>query len=278
MLVGPTTCHKQQPRLYYHQQRCMPFSMKLSINHRKRTNYNMLLFVNDIPEEVQLLILSFLDARTLLARVALVSREWRVLAQQSLHDKLPSSGRIPFENGFQLRKEVIKYNSLGKGGDNDQLWEYFATTFGIDIGEWNVSQVTDFGGVFEGQHDFNRDIGKWDTSNAISMVAMFAYASSFNQDISRWNTGKVRQTSVMFLSAVAFNQDLSRWNMSQVKYMPYMFADAAAFHSDLSNWNIANVLHSDRIFQGATAFDVEQHSPRWENDACDDFNDSFIGF
>mmetsp|Transcript_15777 Transcript_15777/g.23904 ORF Transcript_15777/g.23904 Transcript_15777/m.23904 type:complete len:274 (-) Transcript_15777:284-1105(-) len=263
--------------------------MKLSITPQRRNEKQFMpstksaalldrrtmIFVEDIPVELQLHMLSFLDARTLLARVTLVSREWRVLSQQAIHYKLPASGRIKFQNGFQLKQEVRKYTNLGKNSDQD-CWEYFATTYGIDIGEWDVSQVTNFEGVFERQHDFNRDIKKWDTSNATSMVAMFAYASSFNQDISDWNTSKLQRTSAMFKSASAFNQDLSKWDMSEVKQMLYMFADASTFHCDLSTWNVENVVHSDRIFEGATAFDVELHAPSW-NDDVENFNDSFIG-
>jgi surface protein len=235
-----------------------------------------MIFDEDIPVELQLHVLSFLDARTLLAIVAPVSRDWNALSKQAIRYKLPATGRIKPRDGFQLREEVIEYLKLGKNSDQN-CWEYFASTFGIDIGEWDVSQVTDFTGIFEGQKKFNRDIRKWDTSNATCMVAMFAHASSFNQDISNWNTSKLRRTSAMFTGASAFNQDLSKWNMSQVKQMHYMFAEASAFHCDLSIWNVDNVVHSNRIFEGATAFDVERHAPSW-NDNMESFNDSLIGF
>ena len=38
--------------------------------------------------------------------------------------------------------------------------------FNQDIGDWDVSSVTDFGDMFNRATAFNQNIGDWDTSNA----------------------------------------------------------------------------------------------------------------
>nr|WP_244831640.1 BspA family leucine-rich repeat surface protein [Candidatus Vampirococcus lugosii] len=53
--------------------------------------------------------------------------------------------------------------------------------------------------------DFNQDIGNWDVSNVTDMEGMFLRAESFNQDISNWNVSNVTNMSMMFEEAKAFN-------------------------------------------------------------------------
>ena len=55
------------------------------------------------------------------------------------------------------------------------------------IEKWDVSNVENMYGMFEGATSFNQDISKWDVGNVTNMVGMFAYATSFNQDISNWD-------------------------------------------------------------------------------------------
>ena len=55
---------------------------------------------------------------------------------------------------------------------------------------------------------FNQDIGNWDVSNVTNMSGMFN-TSVFNQDISTWDVSSVTDMNGMFLGATDFNQDLS---------------------------------------------------------------------
>ena len=54
---------------------------------------------------------------------------------------------------------------------------------GGDIGEWDVSRVTNMTGLFLRRTTFNEDLGRWDVSRVTDMRAMFLGASAFAQDL-----------------------------------------------------------------------------------------------
>ena len=65
---------------------------------------------------------------------------------------------------------------------------------------------------------FNSDIGDWDVSSVTNMKAMFQDAKSFNQDIGDWNVSNVTNVTKMFNSASSFDQDLSGWKLCKVTH------------------------------------------------------------
>ena len=91
-------------------------------------------------------------------------------------------------------------------------------SFNQDISNWDVSNVTDMGVMFNTAAVFNQDIGNWNTSNVTNMRSMFEdqknNSTVFNKDIGNWNTSKVTDMSRMFKGASQFNQDLSGWCVS----------------------------------------------------------------
>ena len=62
----------------------------------------------------------------------------------------------------------------------------FAATDGNGvIGAWDVSKITDMGGVFKDKTDFNADLSEWLTTQVTSMAYLFYSAEKFNSDLSK---------------------------------------------------------------------------------------------
>ena len=102
-----------------------------------------------------------------------------------------------------------------------------AVSNGADLTKFCTSKVTDMSNMGLGA-SFNQDIGNWDVSNVTNMGWMFAGAQSFNQDIGSWDVSNVTNMEQMFEFAAAFNQDLTQWCVSNISSMPPYFSDASA--------------------------------------------------
>ena len=130
------------------------------------------------------------------------------------------------------------------------------TTYGV-ISDWDVSQVTDMGGLFNGKTTFNDDISNWNVSSVTNMYRMFRSASSFNQPIGVWNVSNVTDMSSMFDNTIIFNQDIGSWDVSSVGNMQDMFKYASAFNQDLSSWDTAAVIYMGYMFVNASSFNQD---------------------
>mmetsp|Transcript_22680 Transcript_22680/g.34279 ORF Transcript_22680/g.34279 Transcript_22680/m.34279 type:complete len:230 (-) Transcript_22680:48-737(-) len=179
-------------------------------------------------EDLLIVVFGYLDFPTLVL-IQRVCTYWRFIFKGRLGNK-------PFATHQELFDRVIEYcrhkARYGYG---------IATTYGWPIGKWDVSQITDFSGIFFNQITFNEDIGEWNISNATTLSLMFCGASSFNQDLSRWNTSKVTMMNRMFMDASSFNGHIMTWDTSNVTSMTEMFFAAASFHQDISEWDVSNV-------------------------------------
>ncbi|MBO6588040.1 MAG: BspA family leucine-rich repeat surface protein [Muricauda sp.] len=130
------------------------------------------------------------------------------------------------------------------------------TQFNGDIGNWDISTVTDISRVFMNT-SFNQDISNWNTEEVITMQATF-HSTPFNKDISTWNTKKVENMRSMFAATTNFNQDISNyWTTNAVTDMSYMFDAAEAFNQDMSGWVTSNVKYMSFMFRDATSFDQD---------------------
>lgn len=129
-----------------------------------------------------------------------------------------------------------------------------AQKYGWPIGQWCVSNVTDFSKIFFNQTEFNEDISEWDTSQAKNMHGMFEMATRFNQPLDSWSVSNVEDMHSMFLDAIAFNQDLSNWDVSNVASMKHMFLGARFFDGNVSPWIVSKCSDMSGMFQAAVSF------------------------
>ena len=116
--------------------------------------------------------------------------------------------------------------------------------FNQNIGNWNVSGVTNFTQMFanlsNGVNPFNNDgstsINSWQikTNGPVTMSGMFT-KSVFNQPIGDWNVSQVTDMSTMFQSTASFNQDISKWNVGKVTTFTAMFNGATVFNNDVNS-------------------------------------------
>lgn len=142
------------------------------------------------------------------------------------------------------------------------------------MGLWKTISVTDMASTFAGSSQFNIDIGNWNVSNVTSMAGMFG-GTSFNHDISEWNVSKVKNMQGMFRSNTAFNQDIGIWDVSNVTNMSRMLSYCYAFEKDLREWDVSNVSIMDGMFEFALLFD--QNLANWNVANVADMHDMFLG-
>ena len=145
---------------------------------------------------------------------------------------------------------------------------FFARYANPEIGQWNVSNVEMMDCMFRYASAFNQDIGDWDVSGVTTMAGMFEYAGIFNQDIGDWDVSNVINMGSskfgssyvaggMFQNAVEFNQDISRWDVSRVENMAMMFRSTEAFDQDISDWDVSNVTDMTCMFYYALSFNQD---------------------
>ena len=100
--------------------------------------------------------------------------------------------------------------------------------------------------MFQNATAFNQNIGGWNVTNVTNMAGMFNGATIFNNGGSSltWSSGtgtsKVTNMNSMFQNATAFNQNIGSWNISNVTNMGGMLnssgLDVTNFNNLLNGW------------------------------------------
>jgi surface protein len=173
----------------------------------------------------------------------------------------------PFTNDT-LRRAVHDY--LAGGARKEDIKKKYG-----EISNWDVSNVTNMGGMFGGATSFNQPLDNWNVSKVTNMEAMFWGATSFNQPLNKWNVSKVRGMGYMFAEATSFNQPLNKWNVSNVIFMAFMFEGASSFNQPLNNWNVSNVTCINSMFLRAESFN--QPLNNWNVSNVTYMNNMFAG-
>ena len=163
-------------------------------------------------------------------------------------------------------------------GKDYALLSELLSIYGYDIGEWNVSLITDFSEVFSYTNIpalalFNEDITQWDTSQAISMNSCFEGAAAFNQPIGNWSVGNVRDFSEMFKNAAIFDAYIGDWDVSFATTIRSMFQGAVGYNQPLEDWNVSAVTDMGSVFQYAVNFN--QNIGKWDTSSVTDLSSAF---
>jgi surface protein len=173
------------------------------------------------------------------------------------------------------------------------LREYFreCPNFNGQIGNWNVSQVQNMRGMFQGvlggtRNIFNSYIGDWNTSSVTDMSYMFDWCS-FNQNISTkvvtvngntytaWDMSNVIDISIMFRANQIFNQPIENWDTSNIQGMFGVFNSANAFNRPIEIWDTSSVTSMGQMFQANPIFN--RPIGVWNTSSVTDMREMFNG-
>lgn len=140
-----------------------------------------------------------------------------------------------------------------------------------NISNWDISNVTDITGLFQGCAQFNQPLNDWNISKCAGLLMLFRLCSNFNQPLDKWDTSNIKTMSYMFQNAESFNQDISGWDVSNLNQAWYMFIGASAFNNGenpgvdnlgIGAWNVSNLGNYEgsvawavsNMFEGASSF------------------------
>ncbi len=170
---------------------------------------------------------------------------WGDIAWQSMRNMFAHCANLQIDTATHPRLEdVHSMRNMFAG----------AARFDGDIGDWNVSSVTDMHGMFYEASRFNHPVNHWHVASVTDMSSMFAFARHFNQPLDDWNVSSVTSMQAMFKGAAAFDQPIGSWNVSHVVTMAEMFAYAKHFNQSLGDWNVSSVTDMRRMFRFAKSF------------------------
>jgi surface protein len=121
-----------------------------------------------------------------------------------------------FRNANMMNVTATDLPDLSDVRDMSGMFNYCKSLTGPpNIGQWDVSQVTNMSGMFLNTLSFNQDLSNWDTEHVINMSSMFARAGAFNQSLGNWSLHEqVDMSNMLDNSAIDcenYNQTLQQW-------------------------------------------------------------------
>jgi hypothetical protein len=133
----------------------------------------------------------------------------------------------------------------------ENQWQH-NTLLNPDCSSWNVSNGTDFTGMFYALNAFNRNLSSWNMSKATSIGYMFGFCYAFNNGgdpgIGNWNTSNITFMDSVFGRCSVFNQPIGTWDMRKVTSIRSMFREAYAFNQPLGNWQLLSLVNAPDTF------------------------------
>ena len=144
---------------------------------------------------------------------------------------------------------------------DSQAWQQFHNSQGAlsrdygQVGNWDITGITDISGAFSGLANYNLPLKEWDTSDVTDMTNVFNGAANFNLYIGNWDTANVERMNGMFDGASKFDSYIGDWDVDSVQNMRNMFRGATVFSFSLPNWDVSDVTNMSGMFNGATKFD-----------------------
>ena len=156
-------------------------------------------------------------------------------------------------------------------------WEWVQDTAAAtgkwgDIGDWDVSGVTDFSYAFSinrnevgGTYvengnpkavEMNADLSAWKVAKVTSLAHTFNGASKFvGTGLDSWITASVTTLDHTFSGASTFvGTGLSKWITTSVTTLQNTFNNAQEMNSDLSSWKVGKVTTMESTFTGTSKF------------------------
>lgn len=119
-----------------------------------------------------------------------------------------------------------------------------------EINSWNVSQIEDFSGLFEGRDEFNELLNNWDTSKGLNFSNMFRGCSLYNKPI-EWDTSRGILFRGMFRDCISLkyqpNIDLQNSIDNEYAFYNCNFDSGDDFQVYITNGNTQNMFNNDVV-------------------------------
>ena len=120
---------------------------------------------------------------------------------------------------FLERKQRIKVKITDE--NIHELVDQWCSGRAFNIGQWDVSRVTNMSHLFESCTNrvftIDKELGSWDVSKVTDMSYMFANVKTANPMIEHWDIRNVRNMSNMFANTSSFDmKTISLWDTSNV--------------------------------------------------------------